>query len=195
MNRYTKVSISNKEKQMSNLPAPGVYTIDSVHSHVGFSVRHLVAAKVRGEFTEYTGTVTVGDSAETSSVEATVNAASITTNNDMRDGHLKSADFLDLENHPNLTFKSTSIKPKGDNYVMTGDLTLRGVTKSVDFDLEFLGTGPSAQPGVTMAGFEAKTEIDRRDFNVNFEATLENGGLVVGNKVTLELNIEINKAD
>jgi polyisoprenoid-binding protein YceI len=180
---------------MSNLPAPGVYNIDSVHSHVGFSVRHLVAAKVRGEFTEYSGTVTVGDSPETSVVDATVSAASITTNNDMRDGHLKSADFLDLENHPNLTFKSTSIKPKGENYVMTGDLTIRGVTKSVDFDLEFLGTGPSAQPGVTMAGFEAKTEIDRRDFNVNFEATLENGGLVVGNKVTLELNVEINKAD
>jgi polyisoprenoid-binding protein YceI len=78
---------------------------------------------------------------------------------------------------------------------MTGDFTLRGVTKTVDFDLEFLGTGPSAQPGVTMAGFEAKTEIDRRDFNVNFDATLENGGLVVGNKITLELNIEISKAD
>ena len=136
---------------MSNLPAPGVYNIDSVHSHVGFSVRHLVAAKVRGEFTEYSGTVTVGDSPETSVVDATVSAASITTNNDMRDGHLKSADFLDLENHPNLTFKSTSIKPKGENYVMTGDLTIRGVTKSVDFDLEFLGTGPSAQPAPSTA--------------------------------------------
>lgn len=180
---------------MSNLPAPGVYTIDSVHSHIGFNVRHLVAAKVRGEFTEYSGTITIGDSAETSSVEATVSAASITTNNDMRDGHLKSADFLDLENHPNLTFKSTGIKAKGNDYVLTGDLTIRGVTKSVDFDLEFLGTGPGGAPGVTMVGFEARAEIDRRDFNVNFEATLENGGLVVGNKITLELNIEANKQD
>jgi polyisoprenoid-binding protein YceI len=180
---------------MSNLPAPGVYTIDPIHSHVGFSVRHLVAAKVRGEFTEYSGTVTIGDSAESSTVEATVSAGSITTNNEMRDGHLKSPDFFDLENHPTMTFKSTSIKANGSNYTMTGDFTLRGVTKTVDFDLEFLGTGPSAQPGVTMAGFEAKTEIDRRDFNVNFDATLENGGLVVGNKITLEMNIEISKAD
>jgi polyisoprenoid-binding protein YceI len=180
---------------MSEFPAPGLYTVDPAHSAVNFVVRHLVASKVRGNFTEFEGAISVGDSPENSSVNATIQASSITTNNEMRDGHLKSPDFLDLENHPNLTFKSTSIKAKGDHYVMTGDLTLRGVTKTVDFDLEFLGTGPSAQPGVTMAGFEAKTEIDRRDFNVNFEATLENGGLVVGNKVTLELNVEINKAD
>ena len=184
-----------KENNMSNLPAPGVYTVDAVHSSVAFVARHLVAAKVRGNFTEFEGSITVGDTPETSSVRAVVQAGSITTNNDMRDGHLKSADFLDLENHPTLTFNSTAIRAKGDGtYTMTGDLTLRGVTKLVDFDLEFLGTGPGMAPGVTVVGFEARTEIDRRDFNVNFEGALENGSLVVGHKIVLELTIEANKS-
>lgn len=179
---------------MSNFPSAGTYTVDGVHSSVGFVVRHLVAAKVRGHFSEFAGVVTIGDSPETSSVEATVQAASISTNNEMRDGHLKSADFLDLDNHPTLTLKSTKVTAKGGNdYEMVADLTIRGVTKSVTFDLEFLGEGPSMEPGVTVVGFEAKTEIDRRDFNVNFEGTLENGNVVVGHKVTLELAIEAQK--
>jgi polyisoprenoid-binding protein YceI len=187
--------LKEKDNNMSSLPTPGTYTIDATHSTVQFVARHLVAAKVRGSFAEFEGTLTIGDSAETSSVTAIVQAGSISTHNEMRDGHLKSSDFLDLENHPTLTFTSTKISPKGgDNYVMTGDLTIRGVTKSVDFDLEFLGSGPSMQPGVTVAGFEAKTEIDRRDFGVNFEGVLENGSLVVSNKVTLELTIEAAKA-
>ncbi|NNN01194.1 MAG: YceI family protein [Acidimicrobiaceae bacterium] len=181
---------------MSNLPAPGVYNVDNVHSTVSFIARHLVASKVRGNFTDFSGVITIGDTPETSSLDATVQAASITTNNEMRDGHLKSADFLDLENHPTITLKSTKISAKsGDDYVLVGDLTLRGVTKSVTFDLEFLGAGPGMAPGVTVAGFEARADIDRRDFNVNFEGALENGSLVVGNKVTLELTIEAAKQD
>jgi polyisoprenoid-binding protein YceI len=176
---------------MSNFPEAGVYTVDALHSNVTFVARHLVASKVRGSFAEFEGTITVGAGVEDSKVEATVTAASITTGNDMRDGHLKSADFLDLENHPHLTFVSKKIESKGgDNYAMTGDLSIRGVSKEVTFDLEFLGTGPSMEPGVTIAGFEAKTEIDRRDFGVNFEGVLENGSMVVGNKVVLELTIE-----
>jgi len=176
---------------VSNLPTPGVYNVDSVHSSVNFVARHLVAAKVRGQFTEFAGVVTIGETAEASSVEATVQAASITTANEMRDGHLKSPDFLDLENHPTLTLKSTSISPKGgDKYNLVADLTLRGVTKSVTFELEYLGTGPGMAPGVTVAGFEATGDIDRRDFNINFEGTLENGSLVVGNKIILEFVIE-----
>jgi polyisoprenoid-binding protein YceI len=181
---------------MSNLPAPGVYNVDAVHSSVGFVARHLVAAKVRGSFTAFSGVVTIGDSAETSSVSATVQAASITTANEMRDGHLKSPDFLDLESHPTLELRSTSITSKGgDNYALVADVTLRGVTKSVTFDLEYLGSGPSMAPGVTVAGFEARGEIDRRDFGVNFEGSLENGSLVVGNKIILEFNIEAAKQD
>ena len=176
---------------MSNLPAPGVYNVDPVHSTVGFVARHLVASKVRGRFTEFSGVVTVGETIETSSVVATVQAASITTDNEMRDGHLKTPDFLDLENYPTLDLKSTSITAKGgDDYVMVADLTVKGVTKSVTFDLEFLGSGPSMTPGALVAGFEARGEIDRRDFNVSFEGSLENGSLVVGNKIVLELSIE-----
>ena len=181
---------------MTALPAPGVYSIDAVHSAVNFTARHLVAAKVRGTFTEFEGTVTIGDSAETSSVSATVQAGSVTTHNEMRDGHLKSPDFFDLENHPTFTFVSTSVTQKsGDEYVLVGDLSINGVTKTVTWDLEYLGTGPGMAPGVTVAGFEANTEIDRRDFNVNFEGTLENGSLVVSNKITLTLEIEAQKQD
>ena len=177
---------------MSNFPPAGVYSVDTTHSNVTFVARHLVAAKVRGNFEEFAGTVTIGETPETSSVEATVQAASITTNNEMRDGHLKSADFLDLENHPTLTLKSTKITPRGgDRYAMEADLSIRGVTKSVTFDLEFLGSGPGMGEGVVVAGFEARAEIDRRDFNVSFEGLMENGTLVVGNKVILEITVEV----
>lgn len=175
------------------LPAPGVYDVDPVHSSVSFVVRHLVAAKVRGNFTEFSGEFTVGDPIETSSVSATVQAASITSANEMRDGHLKSPDFLDLANHPTLELRSTRITPKrGGHYELEADLTIRGVTRPVVFDLEYLGTGPSMTGG-TMVGFEARAEIDRRDFNVSFEGTLENGSVVVGHKVTIELTIEGHK--
>ncbi|HEY1762795.1 MAG TPA: YceI family protein [Acidimicrobiales bacterium] len=182
---------------MTTLPAPGVYTVDPTHSNLDFIARHMVASKVRGNFTEFTGTITIGDSVESSSVEAVAQAASITTNNEMRDGHLKSADFLEQETYPTLTFKSTKITPKGgDDYEMVADLTVKDVTKSVTFDLEYLGTNPSMQPGVTIVGFEAKAEIDRRDFNVNFNAIIENGGgLVVSNKIVIQLTIEASKQD
>ncbi len=177
-----------------NLPAPGVYTIDPVHSTVGFVARHLVASKVRGRFTDFAGTITIGETPETSSVEAVVQAASITTDNEMRDGHLKSADFLDLENSPTLTFTSTKVSAKGDDFELVGDVTLRGVTKSVVFSLEFLGSGPSMTPGATVTGFEARAEIDRRDFGVSFQGNLENGSLIVGNKIVLEFAIEAHQA-
>lgn len=176
---------------MSNLPTPGVYNIDPLHSNVDFVARHLVASKVRGNFTEFEGVITIGDSIENSSVVASVKASSITTGNEMRDGHLKTADFLEEEKYPTLDFKSTKITSKGgDDYEMVGDFTLHGVTKSLTFSLEYLGTGPSMQPGVSIVGFEAKSEFDRRDFNINFDSALENGSLVVGNKVGIGLTVE-----
>ena len=182
-----------RSTQSGNLPEAGVYTMDVTHSTVSFVARHLVAAKVRGQFLDFAGTITIGDTVQTSSVEATVKGASITTNNEMRDNHIKSADFLDLENFPTLSFKSTKVTPKGSDYELTGDLTIRGVTKSVTFALEFLGAGPSTTPGAVAVGFEARAEIDRRDFNVNFEGVLENGSIVVGNKIVLELAVEAHK--
>ena len=176
---------------MSNFPAAGVYNVDATHSTVGFIARHLVVSKVRGNFAEFSGVITIGDTPETSSVTATVQAASITTNNEQRDGHLKSSDFFDLENHPTLTLVSTAFTSKGDNeYVLTAYLTIRGVTKSVDFDVEFTGASDHFFPGVTAIGFEAKASIDRRDFGVNFENNLENGTAVVSHKVDLVFEIE-----
>jgi polyisoprenoid-binding protein YceI len=186
-------TINQEVTGTGNLPAPGVYTIDPVHSTVGFVARHLVASKVRGRFTDFTGTITIGATPETSSVQAVVQAASITTDNEMRDGHLKSADFLDLENSPTLTFKSTKVSAKGDDFELVGDVTLRGITKPVVFSLEFLGSGPSMTPGATVTGFEARAEIDRRDFGVSFQGNLENGSLIVGNKIVLEFAIEAHQ--
>jgi len=180
---------------MSNLPTPGVYTVDPLHSNVDFVARHLVASKVRGHFAEFSGVLTIGDSIESSSVEATVQAASISTGNEMRDAHLKSADFLEQEKYPTLTLKSTKITSKGgDNYELVADLTMHGVTKSITFDLEYLGTGPSMAPGVSVVGFEAKGEFDRKDFDINFEGALENGSLVVGQKIVIQITVEASNA-
>lgn len=179
---------------MSTLPPAGVYNVDTVHSTIGFVARHLVAAKVRGHFADFTGVITIGDTIENSSVEAVAQAGSISTNNEMRDGHIKSGDFLEEATYPTLTLKSTSIAAKGgDKYAMTADVTIKDVTKSVVFDLEYLGTGPSMTPGASVVGFEASAEIDRRDFNVNFEGALENGSLVVGNKIVLEIAVEAHQ--
>ncbi len=120
--------------------------------------------------------------------------ASISTDNEMRDGHLKSGDFLEQETYPTATLKSTKITAKsGDKYELVADLTLRGVTKPVTFELEYLGTGPSMAPGVDVAGFEATGEIDRRDFGMNFEGSLENGSLIVGNKIVIEIAVEAHQ--
>ncbi|MHB1969192.1 MAG: YceI family protein [Acidimicrobiales bacterium] len=180
---------------ITKLPPAGVYTIDPVHSTLGFVVRHLVAAKVRGQFNDFSGTITIGETLDDSKAEVTAQAASITTNNETRDNHLKSVDFLEIETYPTLSFTSTGLTATGaDRFELTGDLTIKGVTKSVTFDVEYLGSGTGMAPGSTVAGFEARTEIDRRDFGVNFEGALENGTIVVSNKVTIELAIEASKA-
>ena len=178
----------------TNLPTAGTYNIDAVHSTVGFVARHLVASKVRGRFTDFAGVITIGDTPETSSLDAIVQAASITTDNEMRDAHLKSPDFLEFETYPTLTPKSTKVTAKGGDFEVVADLTIKGITKSVTFDLEYLGTGPTMTPGVSVTGFEARTEFDRRDLGINFGGTLENGSLVVGNRIAIELAIEAHQA-
>jgi polyisoprenoid-binding protein YceI len=178
------------------LPRTGTYVIDPAHTEVGFVARHLIGTKVRGRFTEVSGTFTVADNPEDSTLSAEVQAASIHTNQSMRDDHLRSNDFLDVPNHPTLTVKSTGLRRVDDtHWVLTADLTIRGVTKSVDFDLEFLGEGPSMQEGKTVVAFEATAKIDRRDFGVNFNHSLLDGSVVVGNKVDIEIEVEASLAD
>jgi polyisoprenoid-binding protein YceI len=171
----------------------GTWTVDASHSTVGFVARHLMVAKTRGNFSDFTGTITVGDNPLDSKVEAVVQVASIDTNDEGRDGHLKSADFFDAENFPTLTLVSTGIEPRGADYVLHTDLTVKGVTKSVDFDLEFEGV--VADPwGNTKAGFTAEAEINRKDFGLEWNVALETGGVLVGEKVKIVLEIEALKA-
>jgi polyisoprenoid-binding protein YceI len=180
----------------ATLPKVGTYAIDPAHTEVGFIARHLIGTKVRGRFTDVTGSFTVAENPEDSHLEAEVQAASIHTNQSMRDDHLRTNDFLDVANHPTLTLKSTGVKRVSDSeWILTGDLTIRGVTKSVDFDLEFLGEGPSMQEGKTVVAFSATTTIDRRDFGVNFNHSLIDGSVVVGNKVVIEIETEASLAE
>ena len=178
------------------LPKAGTYVIDPAHTEVGFIARHLVGTKVRGRFSEAQGTFTVAENPEESSLKASVEAGSIDTNNSMRDDHLRTNDFLDVPNYPTISLTSVGLKRVDDtHWVMTGELTIRGVTKPVDFHVEYLGEGPSMQEGKNVVAFEATAEIDRRDFGVSFNHSLLDGSVVVGNKVVIELEVEASLAD
>ena len=166
----------------------GTWAIDPTHSTVGFTVRHLVVSKVRGRFQNFSGTVTVATDG-TPSVDAKIDVTSITTDNEQRDGHLKTADFFEVEKCPTATFKSTSVKADGGDFVVTGDFTLHGVTKSIDLKLEFNGVNAGMGNG-PVAGFEASTTINRKDFGISIDMPLEGGGAVVGDKIVLNLDIE-----
>jgi polyisoprenoid-binding protein YceI len=168
----------------------GTWTIDPVHSEVGFSVRHMMVSKVRGKFTSFEGSVVTAENPLDSKVTATVDLSSIDTGNADRDNHIRSADFFEVDTHTTMTFVSTGIREDGGDYVLDGDLTLKGVTKPVSFELELGGFGPDAYGG-TRAGFSATTTINRKDFGVDFNAAMETGGVVVGDKVTVSLEIEV----
>ncbi len=167
----------------------GTWTIDPAHSEVSFSVRHLMVSKVRGTFTSFEGAITISDNPLDSKVEATIDASSINTNEAQRDAHLRSADFFNADEHGQLVFKSTAVRQAGSDFAVTGDLTIRGTTRSVDLDLEFNGTSPDPWGG-TRAGFSATTEISRKDFGIDFNMPLEGGGVVVGDKIKVTLEIE-----
>lgn len=166
----------------------GTWAIDPVHSTVGFSVRHLMVSKVRGTFNDFSGAITVAEDG-TPSVRAEIQVASIDTKNEQRDGHIKSADFFDAEQFPTATFVSTDVRAKGDDYVLVGDFTLHGVTKQVELALEFNGVNPGMGQG-PVAGFEASTVLNRKDFGISIDMPLEGGGAVVGDKITITLEIE-----
>jgi polyisoprenoid-binding protein YceI len=169
----------------------GTWTIDPVHSSIEFSARHLMVSKVRGRFDAFSGNIVVGEDG-TASVTAQVAVDSINTGNEQRDAHIKSADFFDAEKYPTATFTSTGVRANGDNYLLDGNFTLKGVTKPITLDLEFYGTNPGMGHG-EVAGFEASVVLNRKDFGINIDLPLETGGTVVGDKVTITLEIEALK--
>ena len=162
----------------------GTWTIDPSHSEVGFTVRHLMT-KVRGLFESFEGTVTTGETLADTKAEATIDLNSVNTRDAQRDGHLRSSDFFDVENSGPMTFRSTSF----DGTTATGELTIKGVTNTVELDVEFLGIDKDAY-GNTRIGFEATTTINRKDFGVDFDIPLDGGKLLVGHTVNITLSIQ-----
>ena len=169
------------------------WRIDPSHTHVEFSVKHLMIAKVKGRFTGVTGTVRLVPGLAGSGVDVVIDAASIDTREERRDAHLRSADFLDVEQFPELTFRGRRVIPTGmGEFSVTGDLTIRGVTREVT--LQVADEGRSGDPwGGERAGFSATTRIDRRDFGLTWNQALETGGVLVGNEVTISLEVELVK--
>jgi polyisoprenoid-binding protein YceI len=165
------------------------YAIDPAHSEVGFAVRHLMISKVRGNFTGFTGTVSLGSNGDIpAQIEGAVDATSVDTREEKRDGHLRSADFFDVENFPQITFKSTSITGSGSDFTAVGDLTIRGTTKSITLKGEV--GGHTTDPwGNDRIGYSATTRINRKDFGVSFNQALETGGVMVSDEVDIALEI------
>jgi polyisoprenoid-binding protein YceI len=167
----------------------GTWDIDASHSTVGFSVRHMMVSKVRGYFTKFSGEVVTAEDPTQSTVTATIDMDSIDTRQEQRDAHIRSADFFDVGNHTVMTFRSTEVRTHGADWTVVGDLTIKGITKPVELALEVNGFGPDAYGG-TRAGFSARTDISRKEFGVDIDMPMDGGGVVVGDKISIELEIE-----
>lgn len=179
----------------AELPPPGPWTIDPMHSSVAAVAQHLGISSVRGRFTEFAGRIDIAEDLEKSSVEAVIKAASIDTGNGMRDGHLRNEDFLDVERYPELTYRSTGLTSAGpDRWTVHGDLSLRGVVKSVDLDLSYLGSGPDPWGG-TRAAFSATAELHREDFKMNYNQVVAAGIAAIGTTLRVELDIQAVQGD
>jgi polyisoprenoid-binding protein YceI len=172
----------------------GTYTLDPAHTRIGFTARHAMVTKVRGAFNEFTGTVVLdGANPANSTAAVTIKAASIDTRNEQRDGHLRSNDFLSMEEYPEITFVSTSAKETGENeFELTGDLTIRGVTNSITIPFTFEGVATDPF-GNVRAGFEGSVAISRSDYGISWNAALETGGVLVSDKIVLEFEISAIK--
>ncbi len=171
------------------------WTIDGSHSVAEFSVRHMMVSNVKGRFQKVTGNITWDETnPANSAVEAIIDVTSITTHDEKRDGHLASADFFETEKYPTITFKSTKVEAKGgENFKVSGDLNMHGVTNEVTLDVEYNGTGKNPW-GMTVAGFTAKTSINRKDYGLNWNVALEAGGMLVSDKINITLEIEATAA-
>jgi polyisoprenoid-binding protein YceI len=181
------------DQQTALVPAAGVWKIDSAHSNVGFVARHLMVTKVRGMFADVEGEATIGETPEESTVEVRISADSIDSGSPDRDTHLRSADFLDVEKYPFLTFRSTKVEATGDTTLkLHGDLTIRDVTRPVVLDVQYEGLTPDPWGGIR-AGFSAATEIDREDWGLSWNVALETGGVLVGKQVKIELDVQLQQ--
>lgn len=169
--------------------AAGTWGLDPAHSAVEFTVRHLGLSKVRGRFADVEASLVVGETIDTTAVTAEVGLGSIDTNNEQRDGHLRSTDFFNLEANPTMTFVSTAISGTGDDWQLAGDLSINGVTRPVDFDVELNGTSGDPWGGFRV-GFSAEATISRSDFGVDFEIPLGADGVVIGDKVKVSLELQ-----
>ncbi|MFF7887930.1 YceI family protein [Streptomyces sp. NPDC020794] len=175
----------------NELPPPGPWTVDPAHSSVGAVAQHLGISSVHGRFTDFWATIEIApDDVSKSRVEAVISAASIDTGNGMRDGHLKSPDFLDVETYPQITYRSTGLTPAGsDRWTVHGELTMRGIARPVDLDLAYLGTG--ADPwGGTRAAFRATAELHREDFAMNYNQVIQAGISAIGTTLKVELDVQ-----
>ena len=173
------------------IPHPGTFDLDQAHSRIGFSARHMMVSKVRGRFDKFEGTIVTAEDPLASTVTAAVDLSSINTGQEQRDAHIRSADFFEVEKYPEMTFVSTAIKAAEEGFILEGDLTLKGVTRAVAFNLEVSGFGPDAYGG-TRAGFSATTVINRMDYGVSFNGPIPGvpGGVAVSENVTINLEIE-----
>ncbi|GAA1784384.1 YceI family protein [Streptomonospora arabica] len=171
---------------------PGTWRIDTVHSVIGFSVRHMMVSRVRGRFETFDAELTVPEDPLQSSVRATIDATSINTDNEQRDHHVRSADFFDTGTHPQWTFRSTGIRTSGEEFLLDGDLTVRGNTRPVVLRLEFNGVTQDPY-GLTRAGFHAETEISRSDFKVDIEMPMDGGGVVVADRIRIDIEAEFTR--
>lgn len=176
------------------VPAAGVFTLDPEHADVGFMVRHLMVTRIRGRFGDVRATLMLGEDPTASRVEVVVRTASLSTGQDDRDRQLRSDHLFDVEHHPELTFRSSSIRHvEGNEFVLAGDLTIRGITRPVEFQASFDGIGFDPW-GAQVVGLSARTEIDRAHWGLTMNRALETGGVVVGKTVVLEIDAEFNRA-
>ena len=186
----TETTIATRTVDGTEVPVAGTYVVDAAHSHAGFVVRHLMVSKVRGAFSGVSGTVEVSDDVTASTVEVEIDPATVDTRDAGRDEHLRSADFFGTEEFGSITYTSSGIRRDGGGWVLDGDLTIKGVTRPVSLALEFLGAVTDPWGGSRL-GFTAGGELDREDWGLNYNQALETGGVVIGKKVTLEIEAEL----
>jgi len=186
----TDAIASTREFQGLQIPVAGTYVLDASHKRVGFVARHLMVSKVRGTFEEATATIVVGEDPLQSSVTATIQTGSVFTGQPDRDNHLRTGDFFEAAEYPTMEYRSTGIKSfEGNEFVLVGELTIKGVTKPVDLHVEFEGAGRSPY-GHDVFGFSATAEVDREEWGLTWNVALESGGVMVGKKIKLEIEGE-----